>query len=505
MALLALLPITYLVVRATGALEGSLDLVLRPRTFEVLRNTFALALVVGAGAATIGVPVGWLTAATDLPGRRWWAVLTIVPLAIPSYVLAFALIAAFGPSGAIGDLLAPLGIDIPSFYGFPGAVLVLVLSTYPYVVLGVRAAIRRADLGLLEAARTLGDPPARAFRRVVLPLLVPAVSAGMLLAVLYALADFGAVSLLQFDSFARAIHVQYRAAFDRSLAAVLALMLASLALVVAFAEVRLRRSRPPAPPRARARPLAPVALGPWTVPALLFCAAIVLLALGLPAYVLVSWLLRGIETGESLRILPEATLNTLAASGAAAVVALVLAGPVAVLVARFPGRLSTALETVTVAAYALPGIVVALAVVFLASGLVPALYQTFLLLILAYAVRFLPQALGPLRDGLGRVSPRLEEAARTLGRGPADAFREVTLPLLRPAAVGAAALVFLTTAKELPMTLILGPTGFATLATSVWSTVGEGYYTRAAAPGLLLIVVSVAGIGLLLRSEGGEP
>lgn len=482
-------------------MEGSLDLVVRPRTFEVLRNTFALALVVGAGAVAIGVPIGWLTAATDLPGRRWWAILTVVPLAIPSYVLAFALIAAFGPSGAIGDLVAPLGITLPSFYGFPGAVLVLVLSTYPYVALAVRAALRRADLGLLEAARTLGDPPARAFQRVVLPLLIPAVSAGALLAVLYALADFGSVSLLQFDSFARAIHVQYRAAFDRSLAAVLALILAGLALAVAFAEASVRRSRPPAPPRARARPMAPMPLGRWTAPAVLFCGTVVALALILPAYVLVAWLLRGMASGESLRALPEATLNTVVAAAAAAIASLLLAGPVAVLVARFPGRLSAAVETATVTAYALPGIVVALAVVFVASGLVPALYQTFALLTIAYAVRFLPQALGPLRDGLGRVSPRLEEASRTLGRGPVTSFRDVTLPLLRPAAVGAAALVFLTTAKELPMTLILGPTGFGTLATAVWSTVGEGYYARAAAPGLLLIVVSVAGIGLLLRSE----
>jgi iron(III) transport system permease protein len=150
----------------------------------------------------------------------------------------------------------------------------------------------------------------------------------------------------------------------------------------------------------------------------------------------------------------------------------------------------------------LPGIVVALAMVFLATSALPALYQTFVLLVLAYAVRFLPQAVAPTREGLGRVSIRLEEAARLLGRSPVSVFREVSLPLLRPALVAAAALVFLTTVKELPMTLLLGPTGFRTLATSVWSAVGEGFYARAAVPGLILVAVSIAGVGFLLRSEG---
>jgi iron(III) transport system permease protein len=500
-ALVALLPLVYLVIRALGAADGPIDLVLRRRTVTVLANTLALSIVVGAGAAAIGLPLGWLTAGTDLPGRRWWTLALTVPLAVPSYVLAFALIGALGPSGAVADTLARLGVDMPSIYGFWGAALVLVLATYPYVMIAVRAALRRADATLLDAARSLGDPPATAFRRVILPLLVPAISAGVLLSVLYALGDFGSVSLLQFDSFARAIHIQYRAAFDRSLAAVLALMLAGLAITVAITESWVRRRQPAAVSRAAARPLLAVPLGRWRLPSLLLCGVVVGLALVLPIGILLVWFLRGVAAADSTRFLPDVVGNTLAGSGSAAFGSCLLAIPLAVLVARWPGRMATALEATAVAAYALPGIVVALAVVFLASGLVTPLYQTFLLLAIAYSVRFLPLALGPLRDGLGRVSPRIEESARMLGRGPIRAFVEVTLPQLRPAIVGAAALVFLTTAKELPMTLILGPTGFGTLATAVWSAVGEAYYARAAAPGLLLIIVSVAGVGLLLRAE----
>lgn len=501
-ALLALAPLAYLAIRAAGATNGPLDLVLRARTFEVLGNTLGLSLVVGLGAIAVGLPLGWLTARSDLPGRRIWAVLVVVPLAIPSYVLAFGLIAALGPRGALRDLLAPLGVQsIPSLYGFPGAALVLTLATYPYVTLAVRAVLRRTDAGLEEAARTLGEPPRGAFRRVGLPLLVPALSAGALLAVLYALADFGSVSLLQFDSFARAIYVQYRAAFDRSLAAVLALILAGLAIGVAGLEAAVRQRRPPLVARTSPRPAPPVPLGPWRWPAVAFCGLVVGLGLVVPVVTLASWLVRGLESGEPLRILPDAIVNTLLAGAGASLVAIVLALPIALLAARWPSRTVRSIEAASLTSYALPGIVVALAVVFLAVRIGPLVYQTLALLLLACAVRFLPLAVSTLRDGLDTISPHLEESARLLGRGPFATFREVSLPLLRPGLVAGAALVFMTTAKELPMTLLLGPTGFRTLATSVWSAVGDGFYARAAAPALVLVAISIAGVGLLLREE----
>lgn len=501
-ALLALAPLAYLAVRAAGVADGSLDLVFRARTVQVLANTLAMALLVGAGAIALGLPIGWLTARTDLPARRLLTVLTLIPLAVPSYVLTFAVIGMLGPTGTLAGLLAPLGVDrIPALYGLPGAVFVLTLATYPYVAIAVRAASRRLDPTLLEAARTLGDDDRTAFRRVALPILLPAVTGGALLAILYALADFGSVSLLQFDSLSRAIYVQYRGTFDRSLAAVLALMLAALALGVAAVEARVRATRPRAVARARQRPLPVVRLGRWRWPAAAFCGGVVTLALVLPVGTLLVWLVRGLAAGEPLRLLPEAIANTLVAGGAAAAVAIVLAAPIALLLTRWPGRVVRLIEGATMTSYALPGIVVALAVVFLATGAIPFLYQTFALLAVAYAVRFLPQALGPLRDGLGSISPSLEESARVLGRSGASAFRTVTLPLLRPGLVAGAALVFLTTAKELPMTLILAPTGFRTLATQVWGAVGDGFLARAAPSALLLVALSLVSVAFLLRTE----
>jgi iron(III) transport system permease protein len=232
-----------------------------------------------------------------------------------------------------------------------------------------------------------------------------------------------------------------------------------------------------------------------------FVVLVVGLALVLPVATLVAWLVQGLANGEPLRIVPLAAWNTLLAAVSAVVVALVLAAPIALLAARWPGRSTSAVEAASLTSYALPGIVVALAVVFFASNVVPFLYQTLALLAIAYAVRFLPQSLGPMRDGLRSISPSLEESARVLGRRPFDAFRSVTLPLLRPALVAGAALVFLTTAKELPMTLILAPTGFTTLATAVWGAVGEGFYTRAAPSALLLVALSVVSVGFLIRGE----
>jgi iron(III) transport system permease protein len=508
-AALALLPLAYLVVRALGVESDALRFLLRPRTIAVTVSTVGLAAAVGIGALAIGVPLAWLTTRSDLPGRRLWLIACAVPLAIPSYVLAFAVIAAFGPRGALASalapLLAPLGVDrLPSIYGFAGAVLVLVLATYPYVLLSTRAALVRVDASVEEAARALGDPPGIVFRRVTLPLLVPAASAGALLAVLYALGDFGAVSLLGFDSLSRAIYLQYQASFDRSLAAILGLLLVGLTVIVLAVEAAVRRRAAATGPVSVRRPAPVVPLGRWRWPAMLFVGTVVGVALALPVATIAWWSIRAVAVGPSGGELVDALIGSAVGGTGAAVLAIVVALPVAVLVARHWTGLTESIERATYLGYALPGIVVALSVVSLASARLPWLYQTLPLLLLAYAIRFLPQAIGTTRPTLDRLGTRLEEAGRGLGDGPLTAFRRVTLPLVRPALVTGAALVFLTTVKELPLTLILGPIGFETLATRVWSATAEGLYAQAALPALVLVALSAASLGLLLRDGGAH-
>ncbi len=502
MAALSLLPILYLIVRAAGTEADAMAFVLRPRTFHVLVSSVVLALVVGLGSIAIGLPIGWLTTRTDLPGRRFWAVLTVVPLAIPSYVTAFAFVAAFGPRGALQSVLEPFGVTrLPEIYGLPGAALVLTLATYPYVVLAVRAGLMREDRSIEEAAETLGDERRAIFRRVTLPLLAPAIGAGALLAVLYALSDFGAVSLLQFDSFSAAIYLQYRATFDRSLAAVLALGLVLLALGVTYAEARVRRrAREFAASPAR-RPAERVPLGGWRWPALAFVASVVGLALVVPAATIGFWLLRGLANGDAFRLAGPAIAGSLGMGLAGAGLAVLVALPIGMLMARYPGRLSAWVERSSYTSFALPGIVVALALVFLTTNAVPFLYQTVALLAIAYAIRFLAHAIAPVRSTLARFGTRLEEAGRTLGDGPVRAFAGVTAPLLRPAILSGAALVFLAVVKELPMALILGPIGFETLATEIWSATSEGFYVRAAGPATLLLLLSATTVAVLLREE----
>jgi len=503
-AVLCLLPLVYLLVRTLEIAPAIWPILTRPRTLSVGFNSIMLAATVTMGAVIIGTAMAWLTTRTDLPGRRFWAAVTLLPLVLPSYVGAFALIAALGPNGMLQSLLAPLGVErLPSMYGFPGACLALTLFTYPYVQLCVRASLRGLDPCAEEAARSLGLSAGRAFRKVMLPQLQPAIRAGALLAALYALSDFGAVSLLQFDSFTRAIHVQYTGALDRSAAAVLALMLVALTFIILALEHRTRGQAAyyrgsAGVPRAQRRSR----LGPWRWPAAAFCGSIAFLALGIPLLVTGYWLAQGWVAGESLLPNGAIIVNSVTASGMAAVVAVMAALPVVILSVRHPSsRFGRAAEACAYIGHALPGIVVALALVFFSARYLPFFYQTILMLILAYVVLFLPMALGAVRASLLQISPRIEEAARTLGHTPRSALWHVTLPLLRPGLLTGMALVFLTCMKELPATLFLGPTGFHTLATRIWGATEEAFFARAAVPALLLVGVSALSLWIMWWHE----
>jgi iron(III) transport system permease protein len=502
-ALAGLVPIAYLAVLAVEGGPEAIDLVVRERTVAVLGRTLALAATVTLSAVLIGVPVAWLTTRTDLPGRRWWTVLTVLPLVIPSYVGGYAIVAAFGPRGALQSVLEPAGVDrLPDLYGFPGAALALTLFSYPYVVLAVRGALARMDPAFDEVSRSLGRGPWHTFLTVTLPQLRPAIAAGALLVALYALSDFGAVSLLQFDSFTRAIYVQYRASFDPTLAAVLALMLVGCTLAVLLAESRLRgRGRYHRAGAGAARPAPTVALGPWRWPALAFVGLVVGLAVVVPVATIVFWLGRGIGAGESLDLVVDATAGSVVASGLAAVLAVLASIPIAVLAVRHRGFVASLVERATYAGFALPGIVIGLAFVFVAARWLPGIYQTLPLLLVAYLVRFAPEAVGVTRTSLLQVSPRIEEVARTLGRRPGAVLREVTLPVMRPGLLAAGALVFLTAMKELPTTIMLAPTGFDTLAVRIWSATSEGFFSRAAAPALIMLLVAAASLGFVLRPD----
>jgi iron(III) transport system permease protein len=403
-----------------------------------------------------------------------------------------------------GFLERLFGVErIPEIFGLPGASFVLILLTFPYVLIPVRASLRRMDPSMEEAARGLGVGPVRTFATITLPLLRPAIGAGALLAALYTLSDFGVVSVLRYETFTWAVFLQYESAFDRSIAAALSLVLVSVALgILAVDWVTRSRGRYHGSASGSARVAQRVRLGVWKWPAIALVGGTTLFALIAPLMILVWWVVRGVNRGEDVGIDWDILANSLQASVFAAIATTLAAIPVAVLVVRYRGFMPVLVERVTYVGFALPGIAVALAFVFFGTSLATLLYQTRVLLVLGYMVLFLPAAAGAIRASLMQVSPRLEEAGRGLGKRNWQVAYRITLPLVLPGILAGAATVFLLTMKELPATLILGPIGFKTLSTAIWSYTTEAFFAKAAVPALILVLASgIPTAFLLLRGE----
>lgn len=489
-AALAVLPLGYLLLRAVEAGGRQVaEIVLRERTAELLGRSLLLTGLVTVGATVIGVGVATLVARTDLPGRRTIGVLAALPLAVPSYVAAFTWISA-----------------VPAVEGLFGAVLVLVACTYPYVYLPVLAALRHADPAGEEVARSLGRGPARTFWSVTLRQVRPAVASGALLVALYALSDFGGVSVLRYDVFTRVIYTSYRASFDRTPAAVLAILLVLLTVLIAVGEARTRDgSEQVRVGGATARTPASWPLGRWRGPALAAAIVVLVAALGVPIASLGYWSASGLSAGIQVTHLVASALATLWFSLLGGTACLLLAIPVGILAARHSGPVVGGIERATWAGHALPGIVVALSLVFFGIRVAQPIYQRTPLLVIAYVILLLPAAVAAVRVNVAMSSPQVEQVARSLGCTPAQVARRVTVPLATPGIAAGFALVVLTCMKELPATLLLHPTGADTLATSLWTRTGVGAYAAAAPYAALLVVLAVLPTLWLLAAQGRLP
>jgi iron(III) transport system permease protein len=443
---------------------------------------------VSASAIVIGVAGAWILTRTDIRWKAVWGVAFALPLVIPSYVIAMTLISSGGPRGLFADLI---GIPLPHVRGLIGAWITLTLSTYPYVFLITSAAMHRTDPSLEEAARSLGSSPGRVFRTIVLPQLRPAIGAGALLVALYTLSDFGSVSLMRFDAFTRVIYAQYSGRLDRTPAIVLSIVLMLIAGIVIWGEQRTRGrgayfSRKPTRPPSLHR------LSSSTrVAALTFLGAAVALGAALPILVLVGWLVQSINAGEGIHISTDAVIGSLTGGTLAAVLAMVAAVPIVVLGVRYASRRTAWLERSVLFVFSLPHITIAIAMVAFTVKYARPVYQSLLVLVIVYAAIFLAQVTGPARASLLQVNPALEDASRSLGRGTFATMMRVTVPMISRGLLAGGALVFVTTLKELPATLLLAPSGFTTLAVRIWAAADEALYARAASSALILIAVSV--------------
>ncbi|MDR6225288.1 ABC transporter permease [Desmospora profundinema] len=494
-ALIMVIPILYVVVQGWGAGTERWIQLWDSRIPGLLWNTLSLTAVVTAGTILIGVTFAFLVVRTDLPGRKWWRLIGALPLVIPPYVGAMAYIIIFGPTGWVRDWFGSSPVQIYSFWG---VVMVMTMFTYPYVYLITAASLGRLNANLEEAALSCGQRYRQVFLKVVLPLLRPAVGAGAILVSLYVLSDFGAISIMRYTTFTAAIYYQM-GSFDRVSAAMLSVVLIAVTLIFLWMEWRTRKNiRYSQQGGTYRRPLT-IPLGRWKPLALAFVFLVSLTGVFLPLAVLIYWSLLGLQNGAIDASFWEYTVNSLVVSGIAALLSVILAMPLVYLKARNPSLLTSLLEKVVYSSYALPGVIVSLGIVFVFNQYLPMFYGTIALLVTAYIMRFLPQATQAGEAAISLVSPRLDEAAQSLGHSPWKSMLKITLPMVLPGVLAGAALVFVSSMKELPATLLLRPAGYDTLAVRIWIQASEGFYHLAAPAALLVILVSILPLRWILN------
>ncbi|MDK2743263.1 MAG: iron ABC transporter permease [Nitrospira sp.] len=502
---LILLPLGYVTALALSADSTIWHRLWTTRVPELLLNTVSLAGAVALLALVLGVSTAWMVTRFEFPGRRLWEVALVLPLAMPTYVLAYVynyLLGYGGPVEHLWQMVTGPQSRILSPQSFWGVTIVMTLDTFPFVYLLTRSALLSFNVSFEEVARTCGASQLRTMLHVTLPLLRPSIVAGVALVVLYVVSDFGAVSLLRYQTLTYAVFQQMTGRSDNQAASILSILLVVLALLFLLTERWFRRKSRFYQTTGRYRAPQRIQCEWWHATALTACLATVTgLAFGIPVYLLAMWSL----SSEAQAILDarffgfiwnSALLSSLAATAA------VLGGlPLAYLASRKPTWLNLGCLQAAYAGYVLPGPVAALAVLVLFLNVMPFLYGTVIVLIVAYVLHFLPAGLQSLEPSIQQITPNLEEAARTLGLGVRETWRRVTLPLIRNGMIVAWVLIFLQTMKELPATLLLRPVGFDTLAIRVWLEASEEYYQLAAPSALLIVLVGLPALSLLLSRD----
>jgi len=522
-ALLVLLPILSLALTALGG-DGALWPHLLAYVLPAaIRDTVQLLIGVGLLAAVVGAGTAWLVTAYDFPGRRWleWALL--LPLAVPTYILAYAYLDILHPVGAVQDTLrsllgysSPRELRLPELRSLGGCILVLGFALYPYVYLTTRAMFLTQAANLIEASRTLGVGGGQVFRRLALPLARPAIVVGVSLALLEAMNDIGASEFLGVRTLTVSIYSTWINRSDLAGASQIALAMLVLVVGLLAAERWARRHQRYAAGAQRPRPMTPRRLGTRRgMLAFIFCALPVLIGFVAPASYLVSEALKRYRfAGISERILDHA-LTTVTLSAAATIVVLAAALAIAGAARLRPTRWQNFLARLAVLGYAVPGTVLALGLLGpvglfdrsfadvmegwfgVSTGLL--LLGSGGALIYAYGARFLAIASGSIEAGFSRIAPSLDHAARTLGRKSGGVVRAVHLPLSKPALAAGGLLVFVDCAKELPATLLLRPLNVETLATYLYGEAARGTYEDAAIAALIIVLIGILPVILLSR------
>jgi iron(III) transport system permease protein len=489
---------------------------------ELLLNTVVLMLGVGGGVFLLGAGLAWLTTMYDFPGRRLFDWALMLPLAIPAYVLAFVAVALLDFSGPVqGALRALFGGSawFPPIRSSGGVIAVMVLAFYPYVYMLARAAFLAQGRRMLETGRVLGLSPRAAFLRVALPMARPALAAGVALALMEALADFGAVAIFNYDTFTTAIYKSWLGLFSLPAAAQLASLLLLFVAVALIGERQLRgRARYHLTLR-HGRERRYRLAGARAFGATFACALVLLLAFIIPLGQMCYWAWENARIDFDARYL-RFFLNTVALGTAAAIVTTFCALLLAYTYRLKPDRWVAGAVRFATLGYALPGSVLAVGIMIsfvwldrqfaqwlqslfgFAAG--PLLTGSLVALLLAYGVRFMAVAHGPIDSSFERIKPSLWQAARSLGASNREILWRVSIPLLRTGLLSAALLVFVEVMKELPATLLLRPFGWDTLATRIFEMTSEGQWERAALPALTLVLAGLIPVVMLVRRSSSQ-
>jgi iron(III) transport system permease protein len=523
-AAICLLPMMAVAIAAFSGGTGTVLQLLGSVLLRYVGNTALLVVLVSIGTLCLGVGAAWLVTMTRFPGVRLFEVALVLPLAFPSYVLAYSYTYILDHPGIVQSTLRDVMGWGPRDYWFPevrslgGAAVMLVLVLYPYVYLLARASFLQQSGTTFLAARALGSSAWSAFFRVSLPLARPAIAGGVLLAVMETIADFGTVAYFGVQTFATGIYTSWFTLADRGGAAQLALCLLSFSLLLAMLE-RIQRGRAKYSDAARGgQEKTQLQLdGVHAFAAFALCSIPVLLGCMLPVVVLFNMGLGSEQDLLSSRYLAFIQ-NSLTLAGIAAVVTVCAAVTVGFFQRMQPGRFSSATAYIARLGYAVPGGVVAVGLlvpfaafdnaldawmrstVDISTGLL--VTGSIWLLIIAYLVRFSAAALGAYEGGQALVHANMDAASRSLGHTPWGTLRRVHLPILTPSLLTALLIVFVDVMKELPATLIMRPFNYDTLAVQAYRLASDERLEGAAVPSLVIVAIGLLPVILICRQVG---
>lgn len=486
-----LLPTFYLIWRFFTFSRSYTSFFKSWNVFDLLLNTMILFIFVVISSLFVGLLISIITVRFNIRGSKILFTLSVLPLVIPSYIGALTYVSAFSPRGLFVQLFSNLGLkEIAGLDGFLGSWIVLTLFTYPYVVLICSSALRNLDSTVEDAARSLGKNKMSVYTQVVIPRLKKPIIFSGLLVGLYVISDFGAVSLMRYSTVTKAIYSYYEFKIDGDPVIFYSSILIVMALIISLIQRGSEESRsakvsgiPKISEKVNLSRKSKVLIYS-------FMSLIIFSGLVLPISVLSYWLIRGLAAGNSVRAVFGGVVGSLSVSLLAALFSVIVSTPIIIMVSQYRSKFGNVLERIMLALYGLPHISVGVAILFITIKIFPSIYQSFTALIISYLIVFLPQAIGAGQASMEQVKLTYLDASAGLGMSKIQTFYRITLPLIYRGLFAGGALVFLSTMKELPQTLLLRPTGLSTMSVDIWSYASEGLFTQAAFSSFILLAIS---------------